>query len=59
PAPFRSALRSRIFPGENPAQLPGAEPIAAFIAHWLTPEGRTLTARCFGPADIASKTQNR
>lgn len=59
PTPFRSSLRRRIFPGENPAHLAGPEPIAAFIAHWLTPEGRNLTARCFGPADIASCTHTR
>lgn len=53
PGPFRSPLRQRIFPGENPTQLPGPEPIAAFIRHWLSPQGKSLTSRCFGPADIA------
>lgn len=54
PAPFNSPLRRRIFPGENPAALPGPEPVAAFIAHWLSPAGRALSASGFGPADIAS-----
>lgn len=52
PAPFRSSLRQRIFPGEKPANLPGPEPIAAFISHWLSASGRDLTAHCFGPADF-------
>lgn len=53
PAPFNSALRRRIYPGENPASLPSAEPIAAFIAHWLSPAGRELAGQRFGADDIA------
>lgn len=56
PAPFRSALRQRIFPGENPTQLPEAQPIAAFITHWLTPAGRNLTTRSFGSTDFIKAT---
>lgn len=54
PAPFRSALRRRCFPGEKPESLPSAQSAAAFAVHRLAPSTAAASGRIFDSKAIAA-----